>query len=527
MNTTTHDELGVIGTAFNEMQSSLESHHNRTIQAKERLQLLYHATPSLLFSFNREGVIQDTSEYFLQQLGFQRAEVVGSNLSRLLDSEHQPQVIDQLLIRLWETQSIAEQPLSIINGQGQRVEVLMDATLSAQESFPGALAVMTDVTSLNQARRKLEHQANTDHLSGIANRYHFQSYLEQLTYDRRQSQKPFALLFIDLDHFKVINDTYGHQVGDQLLCRVTERIQATLRTEDLIARLGGDEFAVIIKELDPSFSAEHVAERIIKHLEEPFPLAESNAFISASIGIAVYPKDCRSPTELLQYADLAMYRAKNEGRSRFSAYSSEHSRLIQQRLKIEALLRRAIDDELLEIHYQPIVSLAQGKTVGIEALLRLRDDQGRLISPADFIPVAEETGRIIEIGEWCLQQSCRQLAVWHRDFDPELYLSVNVSTRQFQAHSFYASLEDAIGCAGIQPKHLMIEITESLLLHDNQNNLDRFEQLKSLGCQIAIDDFGTGYSALSYLMKFPLSVLKIDRSFISPADDRPLLYQPC
>ncbi|RDE22670.1 EAL domain-containing protein [Motiliproteus coralliicola] len=512
----TNDELGVISKAFNEMQGSLEKQHNKTLQSKDRLQLLYHSTPSLLFSFNREGVIQDTSDYFLQQLRFQRAEVVGCKLSRLLDVEHQQQLLDPALAALWESKTLAELPLHLINGRGQRVEVLMDATLSAEDSFPGALAVMTDVTSLNQARRKLEHQANTDHLSGIANRYHFQSYLDQLTYDRRQSQKPFALLFIDLDNFKIINDTYGHQVGDQLLCQVTKRIQSTLRAEDLIARLGGDEFAVIIKELDPSFSAEHVAERIITHLEAPFPLEESNAFISASIGIAVYPKDCQSPTQLLQYADLAMYRAKDEGRSRFSAYSSEHSRLIQRRLKIEALLRRAIDDELLEVHYQPIVSLAQGKTVGIEALLRLRDDQGELISPADFIPVAEETGRIIEIGEWCLRQSCLQLANWHRRFDPELYLSVNVSTRQFQAHSFNNTLEGAIHDAQIRPQHLMIEITESLLLHDNQNNLDRFEQLKSLGCQIAIDDFGTGYSALSYLMKFPLSVLKIDRSFISP-----------
>lgn len=524
VNLSTNDELGVISTAFNEMQASLENHHNKTLVAKERLQLLYHSTPSLLFSFNRKGVIQDTSDYFLEQLGFQRGEVIGCELSGLLDMENKEQVIDKALAKLWEEQILTEFPLCLTNGRGQRVEVMMDATLTARESFPGALAVMTDITSLNQARRKLEHQANTDHLSGIANRYHFQAYLEQLTNDRRQSQKPFALLFIDLDHFKAINDTYGHQAGDQLLRQVTARIQSVLRPEDLIARLGGDEFAVILSDLDSGVFAEHIAERIIKQLEVTFPLGESNAFISASIGISVYPEDCKTPTELLQYADLAMYRAKDEGRSRLATFSSEHSRLIQKQLKIEKLLRRAVEDDLLKIHYQPIMSLSRRKVVGVEALLRLSDDEGKLISPVDFIPVAEETGRIIEIGEWCIRQGCEQLAVWQNQFDSELYLSVNVSTRQFQTHSFYTSLESAINGAGIKSDKLMIEITESLLLHDNHNNLNMFEKLRSLGCQIAIDDFGTGYSALSYLMRFPLNVLKIDRSFISPGADDQLIH---
>lgn len=521
----TNDELGMISSAFNEMQESLESDHYRILQAKEHLQLLYHSTPSLLFSFDSKGVIQNTSDYFLEQLGFQREEVVGSALSQLVTMEQKEQLIEQALELLWEKKTLSEFPLSLLNGYGQTIEVQMDATLTAGDSFPGALAVITDVTSLNQARRKLEYQANTDHLSGIANRFYFQTYLEQLAQDRRQTQKPFALLFIDLDHFKAINDIYGHDIGDQLLRLATERIKTALRPEDFIARLGGDEFAVILKELSSEISAEHVAERIIRQLELAFTLDESNVFVSASIGIAIYPNDCQSPAELLQYADTAMYRAKEEGRSRLAAYSDEHNRLIQERLKIEALLRRSIEDGLLEIYYQPIINVSTQKIIGIEALLRLRDDNGELISPVDFIPLAEETGRIIQIGEWCIKQACQQLAEWHKQFDSELYLSVNVSTRQFQAHSFYTSLENAINEAGIQAECLMIEITESLLLHDNQNNLSLFKQLKALGCEIAIDDFGTGYSSLSYLMKFPLSVLKIDRSFISSGDDDGLRHR--
>ena len=514
VNYRSEDELGVISEAFNQMQSSLQQQHKSMVEAKDHLKLLYHSTPALLFSFDSEGTIRDASDYFLEQLDYQLKDIIGRKIDDLLAANPECERVGCLVEELWQQQLLVEYPLRIKDGKGRQVEVLMDATLSASHSFPGALAVFTDVTSLNQARRKLENLANTDQLSGIANRHYFQSYLEQLTEDRRRSEQPFALLFIDLDHFKAVNDTYGHHVGDELLRLVTERIKSVLRNEDKIARLGGDEFAVILDHLpSPEFAA-NIAQRIIDKLSHSFVLEHSNIYISASIGMAMYPSDSQAPATLLQYADLAMYRAKEDGRSQLAIYSDEQNQLLQNKLRIEALLRTAVEMQRLDIHYQPIISLEQGTIIGFEALLRLRDDDGQLISPGEFIPIAEESGLIVHIGQWCIEQSCLQLAAWKQSINPNLYLSVNVSTRQFQSQSFYSGLASAIEQAAIAPQDLLIEITESLLLHDNHNNLSIFSDLKQLGCQIAIDDFGTGFSALSYLTKFPLNTLKIDRSFI-------------
>lgn len=515
-----NDELGVISTAFNAMQNQLEQNHQFLNHSRDHLNNLYHATPSLLFSFDREGTIQDASDYFVEQLGFEKKSLIGSNLSDLLQNKEDMQQLNLALEQLWHSMKLTDIALNIVDGRGNPIEIAMDATLSAQNSFPGALAVMSDVTGLNQARRTLEHQANTDHLSGIANRFHFQQHLSQLINDRRSGGSPFALLFIDLDHFKSVNDTFGHHIGDQLICMATERIGSSIRPDDLIARLGGDEFAVILKHMETAEEAELIAKRILDNLKSSFSLADSNIFISASIGIALYPKDGSNPERLLQCADLSMYRAKEEGRSCYAFYSDEHNLQVQQRLKIEKLLRDAIKEDLLEVHYQPITCLKGKKITGIEALLRLRDkDTGEMISPVEFIPIAEESGLIIQIGEWCFAQSCKQLAKLQQQFDQTLYLSVNVSTRQFQSQSFISSIETATKEAGIKPESILLEITESLLLLDNENNLKIFSALQENGYKIAIDDFGTGYSALSYLMKFPLNVLKIDRSFINHLTD--------
>lgn len=514
------DELGVISDAFNAMQERLEQNHLRLNHSREHLKNLYHSTPSLLFSFDKQGVIQDASDYFLQQLGFEKSALIGHHLSNLLCNPEDKHQLDDAITHLWQALKLANYPLQITDGFGKQLEVLIDATLSAESAFPGALAVMTDVTGLNQAQRKLEKQAHTDHLSGISNRFHFQTLLSQIIDDRRANSTPFAVLFIDLDHFKSVNDTFGHHIGDQLICEVTERISNSIRPEDLVARLGGDEFGVILKHLDEPVISEKIARRILSNLKSSFALADSNIYISASIGIAQFPEDGKTPEKLLQCADLSMYRAKEEGRSCFAFYSNEQNLQILKRLKIEKILRCAIKDNLLNIHYQPITCLKAGKLTGLEALLRLKDPEtDELISPADFIPIAEETGLIVPIGEWCLRQSCQQLALFQQQFDPTLYLSVNVSTRQFQSQTFIRSIQKAAEDAGILPQQILLEITESLLLLDNENNLNIFNALKDAGFQIAIDDFGTGYSALSYLMKFPLNVLKIDRSFISHLAD--------
>ncbi|MGB0467673.1 MAG: EAL domain-containing protein [Pontibacterium sp.] len=512
------DELGEIASAFNDMQEELEQQHTELINSEQRMRTLYHSTPSLLFSFNKAGMILDASDYFLNFLGYARQQLQGRPLHWLTPADQGASEADTLVKLLWQEGSVTGYALKIKTADNQILDVLIDATESGNITGTSALAVMTDVTCLRQAHRELNRQANTDMLSGLPNRNQFQRYLEQLTRKKALTQSPFALLFIDLDRFKSVNDTFGHQVGDELIRATARRINAELRKEDCLARLGGDEFAVVLEDLPSNEQAEEVARRILEKIEAGFNLADSNIYASASIGISLYPHDADNPTSLLQHADTAMYRAKEEGRSRYAFYRPEHNGNPLRRLRIENLLRRALEDQILELYYQPIINISEGKITGAEALLRLWDGN-ELISPDDFIPIAEETGLIVPIGAWCIEQTAEKLARWRTHFSPDFYLSVNVSTRQFQSSRFFTSVQDSIHKHQVPADQLLIEITESLLLLDNHNNQLVIEQLDKLGCRIVIDDFGTGYSALSYLMKFPLDTLKIDRSFITNCTD--------
>lgn len=507
------DELGEIVNAFNTMQDKLEHQHNKLKHNEQRLRTLYHTTPSLLFSFDHDGTILDASDYFLEYLGYSRKQIKMLTLQSLISPGHLRDDTPMMINTLWTEGAVNDFPLVITNAQGEHLDVLVDATLSDDELSLGALAVMTDISSLKQAHRELDRQANTDMLSGLPNRNQFQRYLELLMHSRQRHHRPFALLFIDLDRFKSVNDTFGHQVGDDLIRAAAERIHTQLRSCDQVARLGGDEFAVILEEISAPEDAEVIAKRILSKLEDSFQLRDCNIYASASIGIACYPKDGDSPTTLLQNADVAMYRAKEEGRARHAFYAPEHNEHARERAHVESLLRRAIEDNLLELHFQPIVNIGKRRITGAEVLLRLRDGN-TLVPPFRFIPLAEETGLIVPIGAWCIEQACARLAQWREQFDPDFYLSVNVSTRQFQSEQLYNTVAAALRDNQVPADSLVIEITESLLLHDNHNNQRVIGALDNLGCRIAIDDFGTGYSALSYLMKFPLDIIKIDRSFI-------------
>lgn len=511
----TNDELSQIADALNSMQSRLQASHLRLEKNQQHLKNLYHSTPSLLFSFDQQGVIQDASDYFITQLHFRKEEILGRQLQELLFDEAQSNELLDGIISLWKTGRMSRFAFDLRSGGGEKIEVLMDAILSENSSFPGALAVISDVTKLNQARKKLETQANTDALSGIANRYNFQHHLQTLIDERQTNDQPFALLFIDLDHFKTINDTFGHQAGDDLIRFASQRIEHALRPGDKLARLGGDEFAITLGQLSSDKEAARIAQRILYQFDESFQLAGSNVYVSVSIGISLFPFDSRSPVKLLQNADFALYRAKDAGRRGFAFYQKDLDVQDGSRLVIESLLREALDKKLLTIQYQPIVDIQAGRVCGVEALLRLKHGDA-LISPEEFIPVAEEIGMIVPISEWCIQQSCQYLQSWKQSCDlaDDFYMSINISTRQFQAASFIECIQQALQDYQIPPCQLMLEITESLLLQKNQHNLFVFEQLESLGCKIAIDDFGTGFSALSYLINFPVKVLKIDRSFI-------------
>jgi diguanylate cyclase (GGDEF)-like protein len=378
-----------------------------------------------------------------------------------------------------------------------------------------------------QAEDRIRQLAYYDNVTGLPNRAFFRERLNEELISARANRQPLALLFIDLDNFKRINDTLGHSVGDLLLNEVTKRLMMNLRASDLIekihpgqhpeslARLGGDEFTLLLSPIKQRSDAGLVAERILRVLGEPFELVGHDVIVTASIGVAAFPEDGEEAETLLRNADTAMYFAKRQGRNAFQYYQPAMNEEALKRLALEAQLRQALDRKEFVLHYQPQIDLASGNVTGMEALLRWNCTALGFISPADFIPLAEETGQIIPIGEWVMRTACVQARAWKDEGVAVPRVAVNVSVNQFAQNGFAALVGRILTETGLDPSALEIEITESLLMKEGEAAMATLRELKALGIQIAIDDFGTGYSNLAYLKQFPIDRLKIDRGFLS------------
>ncbi|WP_432258084.1 EAL domain-containing protein [Cupriavidus sp. TMH.W2] len=374
------------------------------------------------------------------------------------------------------------------------------------------------VVERKRAEDQLIHDAFHDPLTGLANRALFQDRLAQaVVRSHRHTEKVFAVLFIDLDRFKLVNDSLGHHAGDALIIEVAKRLGGGLRDEDTLARMGGDEFTILLDDIADANDAVRVADHLMQLVAEPFGIAGEELYVSASIGIAVSTSDYGSAEEILRQADLAMYRAKTLGKGRYEIF--DHTMHVQavNRLALETGLRRALQNQEFVVHYQPIVCLNGGDIVGVEALVRWRKSETELVYPGEFIQVAEDTGLILFLGLWVLREACTTMARWHRDFPrvPPLTVSVNLSARQFAQHDLVQQVDRIIADTGIRPDTVRLEITESVTMLDSERTVEVLGQLRQLGVRISIDDFGTGYSSLSYLHRFPLDVLKIDRSFVA------------
>ena len=371
----------------------------------------------------------------------------------------------------------------------------------------------------DRANDKLKHQAYFDELTKLPNRRLLRDRLLQALSRAERSRERGALLFIDLDHFKRINDSLGHQVGDGLLCEVAQRLQTHLRVEDSAARLSGDEFVVLLSDLqgDEDIVAEQVqftAEKLRQIISEPYEVKGHELHVTASIGISLYPADSKNSEDLLKHADHAMYRAKEKGRNNIQFFLLHMQETLNKRMQLERALRKAVDNDEFELYFQPQVN-AQDQIYGAEVLLRWFRNGDQLVSPADFIPVAEETGLIYMVGDWVLNQACDYLQQVEALPDIDLkYLAVNVSPREFRLKNFTDRVESIVRKHGANPRMLEIEVTENVLVDDIQDTVDKMERLRSLGVCFSIDDFGTGYSSMSYLKRLPLDTLKIDRSFI-------------
>jgi len=368
--------------------------------------------------------------------------------------------------------------------------------------------------SLKRANDELQRLALQDPLTKLPNRLLLEDRIGQAIAQAERANSKTAVLFVDLDRFKLINDSLGHCVGDELLRAVAQRLHHLVRSEDTVSRLGGDEFVILQRFATDILDAQDLAHRTLLALREPFRVHDHELLLTPSIGISVFPVHGDTPQTLITRADAAMYSAKQAGRNTYRVFESEMSTFFPERLLLENDLRRAIVRGEFELHYQPKVDVRNGSIVGMEALLRWRHATRGLVGPAEFIPIAEDSGAIVEIGEWVIQEACRQNAKWQRAGAPPLRVAVNVSGVQFRQPDLLDTIAQALASSGLDPEYLEIEITESVIMQDPSHMIVVLERLSTMGVHVSIDDFGTGYSSLSYLKRFPLDKLKIDRSFI-------------
>ena len=374
--------------------------------------------------------------------------------------------------------------------------------------------ITEDVTERREVQERLLHLAHYDQLTALPNRLLFYDRLKQALAQARRNAWTVGILILDLDRFKLINDTLGHGHGDELLQQVAERLQSCLRAGDTIGRLGGDEFAVIVSALAEAEDAAHVAQKIRSAFERPFLVAQREMFITASIGITLYPEDSDDPDALIRFADTAMYRAKAHGRNNYEFYTGELNVRTLDRLELGNKLRRALERAEFRLQFQPKVNLATGAATGCEALLRWHPPDGKVVSPADFIPLLEDTGLIVPVGEWVLTSGLEHAKHWSSGFDGAFRVAINVSARQFQQRDFDNIIQRLAREPGPARALLEVEITESVLMQNPEDAAAILSELRGLGVRIALDDFGTGYSSLGYLRRFPLDTVKIDRVFV-------------
>ena len=504
-------------------------HALRTARSLRDLTGLIRAIPDLIFIVNKEGEVQDglsgpDATHTLQLKALTTASQINfypcenddrarACIKKALETG-KPQVYEHVL---------------------EGLDIHLETRFVTRDKH-SVLAIVRDITERKSAEAEIYNLAYYDELTDLPNRELFGQSLEQTIRIAKRDGQKFAILFVDLDRFKRINDTLGHSIGDQLLKDVAGRLAKCVRSTDSVAhldpvasgairlaRLGGDEFVVKLYGVDSEDSVSTVASRIISALTPAFTCAGHQFVVTPSIGIALYPQDGSTGEELLMNADSAMYRAKNVGRNNFKFYSETMRTKSLHRLDLENLIRTAIDEEQFELYYQPKVDAMSCRLVGAEALLRWHHPTRGTITPGDFIPIAEDTGLIVPIGQWVLHEACKQLKVWSTSPVGAVPVSVNISSHQFRENGLVQDVFDAVSSAGISADQLELEITESVLLQDVDKTLFALKEMKKAGISLSIDDFGTGYSSLSYLKRFPIDTIKIDRSFVkdlhTDADD--------
>jgi len=465
--------------------------------------------------------IISVNQAFTDITGFAPGEVIGADPSMLASGRHDAEFFGEMWRRLnayghWQGEIWDRRKSGEIYPKWLGISAVRDR----QERLTHYVAVFSDISERKAAQERIEHLARHDPLTGLPNRSTLADRVEQAITHAQRAQSRIALLFLDLDRFKTINDSLGHPVGDELLRELGRRLQAAVRESDTVSRLGGDEFVILASDLNDPKTAAAIAEKILDAVRQPFALSGHSLLTSTSIGIALYPDDGSDFDSLLKNADVAMYHAKDAGRNAFHFFSVGMNQHAHERLQIQNLLQQAIRNRQLVLHYQPQVALDTGRIIGAEALLRWNNPELGLVPPDRFIPIAEETGAIVAIGDWVLHEACRQARSWRDTGLGAIPVAVNISALQLRHGDFAGRVLRILEETGHDPTLLELEFTESVLIEDMERTLGEVRRLKAIGISIAIDDFGTGYSSLSYLKRLDVDRLKIDRSFIRDlADD--------